>query len=98
MHSAAHASWLRRPTQGIPRARMDGARLPLALLAVLTRSKVCLTVEKRPAQAVSNLPHASLSSLAIRAGRYHLRRAAMSPNRRGPFASVLGPSALPLAR
>jgi hypothetical protein len=68
VHSAAHASWLRRPTQGIPRVRMDGARLPLALLAVPTRSKVYLTVEKRPAQAVSNLPmqacQASPSALA----------------------------------
>ena len=50
MHSAAHASWLRRPTQGIPRVRMDGARLPLALLAVPTRCRLYLTVEKRPAE------------------------------------------------
>ena len=96
--SAAHVSWLPRSTQGIPRVRMDGARLPLALLVVPTRSRLYLTVEKRPAQAGSNLPRASLSRLGIRAGRFHLRRAAMSPNRLGPFISAQDPSALPLAR
>ena len=53
--SAAHVSWLPRSTQGIPRVRMDGARLPLALLVVPTRPRLYLTVEKRPAQAGSNL-------------------------------------------
>ena len=96
--SAAHVSWLPRSTQGIPRVRMDGARLPLALLVVPTGSRLYLTVEKRPAQAGSNLPRASLSRLGIRAGRFHLRRAAMSPNRLGPFTSAQDPSALPLAR
>ena len=48
--SAAHVSWLRRPTQGIPRVRMGGARLPLALLVVPTRCRLYLTVEKRPAE------------------------------------------------
>ena len=66
--SAAHVSWLPRSTQGIPRVRMDGARLPLALLVVPTRSRLYLTAEKRPAQAVSNLPmqacQASPSALA----------------------------------
>ena len=48
--SAAHASWLPRSTQCIPRVRMGGARLPLALLVVPTRSRLYLTVEKRPAE------------------------------------------------
>ena len=48
--SAAHASWLPRSTQCIPRVRMGGARLPLARLVVLTRSRLYLTVEKRPAE------------------------------------------------
>ena len=48
--SAAHASWLARSTQGIPRARMGAARLSLALLVVPTGSGLYLTVEKRPAE------------------------------------------------
>ena len=48
--SAAHASWLPRSTQCIPRARMGGARLRLALLVVPTRCRLYLTVEKRPAE------------------------------------------------
>ena len=48
--SAAHASWLPRSTHGIPRVRMGGARLPLALLVVPTRCRLYLTVEKRPAE------------------------------------------------
>ena len=48
--SAAHASWLPRSTQCIPRVRMGGARLPLALLVVPTRCRLYLTVEKRPAE------------------------------------------------
>ena len=48
--SAAHASWLPRSTQGIPRVRMGGARLALALLVVPTRCRLYLTVEKRPAE------------------------------------------------
>ena len=48
--SAAHVSWLPRSTQGIPRVRMGGARLLLALLVVPTRCRLYLTVEKRPAE------------------------------------------------
>ena len=48
--SAAHASWLPRSTQCIPRVRMGAARLPLALLAVPTGSGLYLTAEKRPAE------------------------------------------------
>ena len=48
--SAAHASWLPRSTQCIPRVRMGGARLPLALLVVPTRCRLYLTVEKRQAE------------------------------------------------
>ena len=90
--SAAHVSWLPRSTQGIPRVRMDGARLPLALLVVPTRSRLYLTVEKRPAQAGSNLPKrptarsdvAPLGDMHRVGERPHGARPAGSTPRRAP--------------